>query len=281
MRQRRARSIEHTAALGGSATIGNVSAFGIAANCDVLFLNYSAGNASHRQHRQPVRMSDITGSVPRERRRRIHQRHVVHTRSSIGRRRWAGRAQRRPSGGAPPIRRRLIGCASAAGGCLRDIRSRRHAAQHSESANTTAPPTGGNTCTTPAPAPELGVCEWRRLGATRTSARVGDATADDATNHASDDTAGAPNWRSRDRLSHARPLSRRLHGCAWAEDGCRRTIRWPVSAIDSDDAPPPTTPPPANTCTTPDPFTGIPGLIGVCVNGGWVPIGHPLAGGGG
>ena len=35
--------IEHTAALGGSDTIGNVSAFGIAANCDVLFLNWSAG----------------------------------------------------------------------------------------------------------------------------------------------------------------------------------------------------------------------------------------------
>ena len=35
--------IEHTAALGGSDTIGNVSAFGIAANCDVLFLNYAGG----------------------------------------------------------------------------------------------------------------------------------------------------------------------------------------------------------------------------------------------
>ena len=31
-----------------------------------------------------------------------------------------------------------------------------------------------------------------------------------------------------------------------------------------------------------DPFLGIPGLFsGVCVNGGWVPVGHPLAGGGG
>ena len=85
--------IEHTAALGGSDTIGNVSAFGIAANCDVLFLNYfSRPTASHRQHRQPVRMSDFTGSVPCERRRRVHQRHVVHARSSIGRRRGAGRA---------------------------------------------------------------------------------------------------------------------------------------------------------------------------------------------
>ena len=35
--------VEHTEALGGSDTIGNVSAFGIAANCDVLFLNYAGG----------------------------------------------------------------------------------------------------------------------------------------------------------------------------------------------------------------------------------------------
>lgn len=42
-------------------------------------------------------------------------------------------------------------------------------------------------------------------------------------------------------------------------------------------APPP---PPPGVCTTPDPFAGIPGLMGVCVGGGWVPVGHPLAGGG-
>jgi glucose/arabinose dehydrogenase len=34
---------EHTSALGGSATIGNVSAFGLGADCEVLFLNWSAG----------------------------------------------------------------------------------------------------------------------------------------------------------------------------------------------------------------------------------------------
>ena len=44
-------------------------------------------------------------------------------------------------------------------------------------------------------------------------------------------------------------------------------------------APPPAAP--ATGCATPDPFLGIPGLFGVCVNGGWVPVGHPLAGGGG
>ena len=38
--------------------------------------------------------------------------------------------------------------------------------------------------------------------------------------------------------------------------------------------------PPPTGCATPDPFAGIPGLLGVCVNGGWVPSGHPLAGGG-
>jgi hypothetical protein len=38
--------------------------------------------------------------------------------------------------------------------------------------------------------------------------------------------------------------------------------------------------PPPTGCTTPDPFSGIPGLVGVCVGGNWIPIGHPLAGGG-
>jgi glucose/arabinose dehydrogenase len=35
--------IEHTADLGGAAVIGNVSAFGTGANCEIYFLNYSAG----------------------------------------------------------------------------------------------------------------------------------------------------------------------------------------------------------------------------------------------
>ena len=35
--------IEHTAALGGSAVVGNVSAFGIGADCEVYFLNWAAG----------------------------------------------------------------------------------------------------------------------------------------------------------------------------------------------------------------------------------------------
>ena len=44
-------------------------------------------------------------------------------------------------------------------------------------------------------------------------------------------------------------------------------------------SPPPTSPPPPvppTGCAGPDPFDGIPGLIGVCVNGGWIPLGHPL-----
>jgi glucose/arabinose dehydrogenase len=35
--------IEHTNALGGSSVVGNVSAFGVGANCEVYFLNWSAG----------------------------------------------------------------------------------------------------------------------------------------------------------------------------------------------------------------------------------------------
>ncbi len=37
----------------------------------------------------------------------------------------------------------------------------------------------------------------------------------------------------------------------------------------------PATPPPSG-CATTDPFAGIPGMTGVCINGGWVPAGHPL-----
>ena len=35
--------IEHTTALGGAATIGNVSAFGLGADCEIYFLNWSGG----------------------------------------------------------------------------------------------------------------------------------------------------------------------------------------------------------------------------------------------
>jgi len=37
-------------------------------------------------------------------------------------------------------------------------------------------------------------------------------------------------------------------------------------------SPPPTPPPSSGGCTTPDPFISIPGLIGVCINGGWYPV---------
>ena len=48
-------------------------------------------------------------------------------------------------------------------------------------------------------------------------------------------------------------------------------------------SPPPSAPtPPLTRCATPDPFAGIPGMSGVCIgNNTWVPLGHPLAGGGG
>ena len=43
----------------------------------------------------------------------------------------------------------------------------------------------------------------------------------------------------------------------------------------------PAPPTPPTGCTTPDPFAGIPGMRGVCIgNNNWVPVGHPLAGGG-
>ena len=47
------------------------------------------------------------------------------------------------------------------------------------------------------------------------------------------------------------------------------------TALDATRTPLPPVPPTG--CPGPDPFAGIPGLMGVCVNGGWVPIGHPLA----
>jgi glucose/arabinose dehydrogenase len=43
--------------------------------------------------------------------------------------------------------------------------------------------------------------------------------------------------------------------------------------------PPPSSPPPATGCTTPDPFKSIPGLVGVCINGGWIPSNNPRSGG--
>ena len=37
-------------------------------------------------------------------------------------------------------------------------------------------------------------------------------------------------------------------------------------------SPPPSPPPSSGGCTTPDPFVGIPGLIGDCRDGGWIPV---------
>ena len=98
---------------------------------------FSWPTASHRQHGQHVRMSDITGSVSCGRRRRIHQRHVVHTRSSIGRRRGAGRAHaervhHRSAGlGLDLHWRRQLGASRTS------ARGHRADAQQSESANIT------------------------------------------------------------------------------------------------------------------------------------------------
>ena len=66
-------------------------------------------------------------------------------------------------------------------------------------------------------------------------------------------------------------------GGNWVQPGHPLTLSAPAS-------PTPSSPPPAPTtgCTTPDPFAGIPGMVGVCIgNNTWVPVGHPLAGGGG
>ena len=52
----------------------------------------------------------------------------------------------------------------------------------------------------------------------------------------------------------------------------------PLAQSGSNNPPPPAPPPvPPPGCTTPDPFVGIPGLVGVCVDGNWVPSGHPQA----
>ena len=58
----------------------------------------------------------------------------------------------------------------------------------------------------------------------------------------------------------------------------------PLAVGASTNPTPPSTPPapplppvPPTGCLGPDPFVGIPGLVGVCVNGGWVPLSHPLA----
>jgi hypothetical protein len=38
--------------------------------------------------------------------------------------------------------------------------------------------------------------------------------------------------------------------------------------------PPPPPPPSEESCTIPDPFAGVPGLIGICLNGDWIPTEH-------
>jgi hypothetical protein len=64
------------------------------------------------------------------------------------------------------------------------------------------------------------------------------------------------------------------YGEGWAPPGHQL-----VEGTAQNPAPPPP-PPPQTGCTTPDPFAGIPGLIGVCIgNNNWIPSDRPLGGG--
>ena len=272
--------VEHTAALGGSDTIGNVSAFGIAANCDVLFLNYSAG-----QLRRIVNTGNTSG-CPTSQDPFLASGGGVFTNgtwftpdhpSAAG----AGLAGLTPNGCTtdPPVSDWIC----IGGGSWvppgHPLAGTAPTPNNPNPPTSPAPPAGGNTCTTVAPVPDW-VCvsgNWVPPGhplALAISPITPPTTP--PTTPPAPPTGGVVTPVA---CTTVKPATTWVCvGGGWLPPDHPLAVSAPSTPTTPT---PPTTPPPANTCATPDPFTGIPGLIGVCVNGGWVPIGHPLAGGGG
>ena len=229
--------IEHTAALGGSATIGNVSAFGIAANCDVLFLNYAGGEL-----RRIVNNGNPSG-CPTSPDPFLASGGGVFTNGT-----WFTRDHPSAAGAG------LAGLSASgpSGACVTDPPAsdwvcinggwvppghplaRGRDAQHSESARTTITTHGWKQLHDDGSGTGLGLCQ-RRLGAAGTSARVDGATDDDD----DDATAATPNaahWRRHHHPTgpvHDRPagpdMGVRERRLAAAEPSAHR-----IRAVDAD-----------------------------------------------
>jgi glucose/arabinose dehydrogenase len=276
--------VEHTAALGGSDTIGNVSAFGIAANCDVLFLNYSAG-----QLRRIVNAGNSSG-CPSSQDPFLGSGGGVFTNGNWFTKDHPSAAGAGvidlPTGGCitdPPA----AGWVCVGGGWVPPGHPLAGSSPPPSGPNPPAPspppPTnGGSSCTTAAPASSW-VCVnggWVPPGHPLATTTTPPTTTPPITPTPPTPPTGGtvtPNL-----CTSIQPASNWV--CVnggWLPPNHPLALSAPSNPTPPT-TPPPTTPPPSSTsCTTPDPFLGIPGLMGVCVNGGWIPVGHPLAGGGG
>ena len=134
-------------------------------------------------------------------------------------------------------------------------------------APTPAPPASANSCIPPVPGPDW-VCQdggWLPLG--HPSIRLsGDATPPPPPPPPNANSCIPP-----------------VPGPDWVcQDGGWLPLGHP--SIRSGEPPPPPPPPPPTavggppfSCPTSDPFAGFFGFFGVCIDGAWVPIGHPLA----
>ena len=211
--------IDHTDALGGPNTVGNVSAFGFDGNCQVLFLNYTGGEL----------------------------RRIVNSAS-----------------GAP------AGCPSspdpflASGGGV-FVAGAWFTRDHPMAAGAGlggVPPTGGTSCTPPQPVPGW-VCVSGGWVPPDHPLAVGAAP------------APPPPPPPSTGCTTPQPVSTWVCvGDGWVPPD------HPLAIGAAPPPPPPPPPPSSGTCTTPNPFVGIPGITGVCVSGSWVPSDHPLAQGG-
>jgi glucose/arabinose dehydrogenase len=258
--------IEHTAALGGAA-VGNVSAFGIDANCEIHFLNYSGGEL-----RRIVDPSGPAGGCPTSADPYLDSGGGVFVDGT-----WVTRDHPAAAGaglagvpdGGCTTQQPVAGWVCVAGGWVPPDHPL--AGGSSDGGSTTSPPSSSDTssCTTPPP-----VTGWVCVSG-------GWVPPDHplATGPSGGSTSTPP------PLPPPPPT-----GCTTSQpstDWVCVNGGWvppdhPLAAT----APPPdnsggsTPPAESGGCTTPDPFAAIPGLTGVCINGGWVPSTHPLVTGG-
>ena len=271
---RAGQMVEHTAALGGAATIGNVSAFGIGGNCEVYFLNWSAG-----QLRRIVNASGPAPGCPTSPDPFIGAGGGVFVNGV-----WLERDHPDAAGAG------LAGTGTGAS-CTTTQPSSNWVCVNGGWVPPDHPLAGSDDIPPPPPLDDDDTIESDGPSTTCPSIQP------------------APSWLCVDGgwvpPDHPRtagagtppqpppPPPGGTNGSGTTCTSLQPAASWvcvnggwlpPDHPLAAGAAPPPPPPPPnggsTGACTTPDPFAAIPGLTGVCVGGGWVPSGHPLAGGG-
>jgi len=235
---------EHTSELGGPAVLGDLSAFGIDARCEMYMLGYSAGTVLRITSTQATTGSGCATPDP----------FATVGGGILVNGQWL--PQGHPGANGVPM---TIGAASAP-----------------PPVTPPAPPTPPVTAPAPiACAGSAPVAGWVCVGTGWLPPNHPQAGAP-VTPPAAPTTPVTPVVSTPAACAIAAPVT------GWVcVNGGWVPPNHPLAASGGAPAPPLTTPaPPASSsCVGSDPFIAIPGMRGVCINGGWVPANNPIAGG--